>query len=216
MMKLQLFVASFLAIVGTHTHAAALMGFEDSAMLMMEANRYNQEMMLNYSPKVGHAFGIEYMRMHGEDDTPMTMTMLNYTGLVKRWNLPAAQANIWFTGGLGEAHGRDASGLAYTPSIQFDAESTRLYFLAKARMIRADGVNFDTAALQAGFSFYEAGFDETQPWFVLEAKTMRHFSPSLQVTPALRLINKNYFLELGVTNPFDNTRASRLNLMFTF
>lgn len=215
-MRPQLFVASFLAVISTQTHAAALMGFEDSAMLMMEGNRYSQEMMLNYSPKIGYAFGLELMRMHGEDDAPMTMSTLNYTGLIKRWNLPAAQANIWFTGGLGEAHGRDASGLAYTPGIQFDAESTRLYFLARARMIRADSINFDTAAIQAGFSFYEAGFDETQPWFVLEAKTIRNFSPSLQVTPALRLINKNYFLELGITNPFEQTRTPKLTLMFTF
>jgi len=117
-------------------------------------------------------------------------------------------------GGLGAATG-GASGFAYTPSIQFDYETTRLYFLSKLRLIRASDMNFDTASIQAGFSFYEAGFDETQPWFVLEAKTMRNFNPGLQVTPALRLINKDYFLEFGVTNPFDKQeRTPRINFMF--
>jgi hypothetical protein len=78
-------------------------------------------------------------------------------------------------------------------------------------------MNYDTAVVQTGFSFYETSFDGTQPWFVLEAKTMRNTEPALQVTPALRLINKNYFLELGVTNPFQGEGfAPRLNAMFVF
>lgn len=197
-------------------HAAALMGFEDSAMLMTEIGRYNQEWMLNYSPSFGHAIGVEQMRMSGKGEQATTISGINYTGLIKRWNLPAAQANVWFNGSVGEASGQ-YDGFAYTPSLQFDVESTRLYFLAKARMIRAPNMNFDTAAVQAGFSFYETGFNQTQPWFVIEAKTMRNNDPSLQLTPALRLINKNYFLEFGVTNPWQGEGfAPRLNAMFVF
>lgn len=215
-MKFYFFAAGVLLSGSVNTHAAALMGFEDSAMLMTEASRYSQELMVNYSPKVGHAFGVELMRMNGRHQAAMTVTGLNYTGLLKRWNLPAAQANVWFSGGVGEAHGSEDSGVVYSPGIQFDAESTRLYGLAKVRWMRGNGINYDMAAVQAGFSFYETSFDETQPWFVVEAKVVRNLSPSLQVTPALRLINKNYFVELGITNPFDHDRAPRVNLMLTF
>lgn len=208
--------AFFLSQLVSPVHAAALMGFEDSAMLMTEIGRYNQEWMLNYSPTLGHAIGVEQMRMSGKGERATTISGINYTGLIKRWNLPSAQANVWFNGSVGEAKGQ-YDGFAYTPSLQFDIESTRLYFLAKARMIRAPGMNYDTAAVQAGFSFYEAGFDDTQPWFVIEAKTMRNNDPGLQVTPALRLINKNYFLEFGVTNPWQGEGfAPRLNAMFVF
>jgi hypothetical protein len=212
----QLFVAFLLAISSLHVHSAALMGFEDSYMLMTETGEYNQEVMFNYAPSVHHALGVEVMRMSPKDERSTTMVGINYTGLIKRWNLPSAQANIWFMGSVGEASGLH-DGFSYSPSFQFDYETTRLYFLAKMRMLRALGMNNDTAAIQGGFSFYEADFDETQPWFVLEAKTTRNFDPSMQVTPALRLINKNYFLELGVTNPFNKSeRAPRLNLMFTY
>lgn len=195
--------------------AAALMGFADSFMVMGEANEDFQEVMFNYSPVVGHAFGTEFMRMRDKDGMTSTISALSYTGLIKRWNMPGAQANFWFTGGIGESHGDGQSGFAYSPSLQFDWETKRLYFLAKARMVRAPGMNFDTAAIQAGFSFYETGFDETQPWFVLEAKTMNNMDPAFQVTPMLRLINKNYFLEVGVTNPFQDNMP-RLSLMFVF
>lgn len=212
----QLFVASLWLLLSANTRAAALMGFEDSAMLMTEMGRYNQEWMLNYSPKVGQAFGVEVMRMSGKNEDATTITGAHYTGLIKRWNFPAAQGNIWFNGSIGEAHGLYDS-LAYTPGIQLDYETTRVYFLAKARLIRALDMRYDTAAVQAGFSFYESGFDDTQPWFVLEAKTMRNNSPSLQITPALRFINKNYFLEVGVTNPWAGEGfAPRVNAMFVF
>jgi hypothetical protein len=214
--SLHLLLATACAMFRAQSHAAALMGFEESAMMMTEMGRYNQEWMLNYSPKMGHAFGVEVMRMSAKHEQATTIVGLNYTGLIKRWNLPQAQANVWFNGSIGEANGQ-YDGFAYTPSLQFDAETTRLYFLAKARLIRANDMNYDTAAVQAGFSFYETSFDETQPWFVLEAKTMRNTEPSLQITPAIRLINKQYFLELGVTNPFQGEGfAPRINAMFVF
>lgn len=213
---LQVLLAAINSIFSFQANAAALMGFEDSAMMMTEIGRYNQEWMLNYSPKLGHALGVEVMRMSAKREQATTIVGLNYTGLIKRWNMPQAQANIWFNGSIGEAHGQ-YDGFAYTPSLQFDVETTRLYFLAKTRLIRAPDMNYDTAAIQAGFSFYETSFEETQPWFALETKTMRNIEPTLQITPALRLINKNYFLELGVTNPFQGEGfAPRVNAMFVF
>jgi hypothetical protein len=214
--RLRASLAASFVIFSTQPNAAALMGFEDSAMMMTEIGRYNQEWMLNYSPKLGHAIGVEVMRMSAKREQATTIVGLNYTGLINRWNMPQAQANVWFNGSIGEASGL-YDGFAYTPSLQFDVETTRLYFLAKARLIRAHDMNYDTAALQAGFSFFETSFDETQPWFVLEAKTMRNTEPSVQITPAVRLINKHYFLELGVTNPFQGESfAPRVNAMFVF
>lgn len=208
---------AWLATLPVPSHAAALMGFADSIMLMGEAGVDYSEVMLNYSPRIGHALGVEAMHMRDKDGMRSDIATVNYTGLIKRWNLPRGQANFWFTGGVGESYSGEEQGFAYTPSLQFDYETTRLYFLAKARMMRAPGMNFDSASVQGGFSFYETGFDQTQPWFVVEARSMRNMDPGLQVTPALRLINKDYFLELGLTNPWDEgLRMPRVNFMFVF
>lgn len=211
-----MFAASMLVLPGW-AQAAALMGFADSIMIMGEAGHDYQEIMMNYSPVVGHAYGIEHMRMEDEDGMQMSISALSYTHLIQRWNMKGGQANLWFTGGIGHGYGDGDEGFAYTPSVQFDYETTRLYFLGKLRMMRGPDMNFDSASVQAGFSFYETGFDETQPWFVVEARTMRNMEPAFQVTPALRLINKDYFLELGVSNPFDaEYRTPRINFMFVF
>jgi len=206
---------ALLLLVTLPAQAAALMGFKDSAMLMSEFSVDKKELMLNYSPAVGHAFGVETMWMRGEKQTNL-ITNINYTGLIKRWNMPSGQANLWFMTGIGEASG-DSSGFSYSPSVQFDYETTRVYFLAKARIVRAPHIQYDTYSVQGGFSLYETSFEETQPWFVVEARTTENMAMRNEVTPALRLINQNYFLELGITNPWDSeSRTPRLNLMFTF
>ena len=213
-MLARLFLALLLSISFT-AHAAALMGFKDSAMLMSEFSNDRKELMLNYSPALGHAFGVETMWMRGDKQTNL-ITNINYTGLIKRWNMPNGQANLWFMTGIGEASG-DSSGFSYSPSVQFDYETTRIYFLAKARMVRAPHIQYDTYSVQSGFSLYETSFEETQPWLVIEAKTTENMMTKNEVTPALRLINQNYFLELGITNPWDAaSRSPRLNLMLTF
>ena len=206
---------ALLLLITLPAQAAALMGFKDSAMLMSEFSSYKKELMLNYSPTVGQAFGVETMRMKGDKQTNL-ITNINYTGLIKRWNMPSGQANLWFMTGIGEASG-DSSGFSYSPSVQFDYETTRVYFLAKARMVHAPHIQYDTYSLQGGFSFFETSFEETQPWFVVEARITENMAMRNEITPSLRLINQNYFLELGITNPWDSeSRTPRLNLMLTF
>lgn len=205
----------WLLLITLPAQAAALMGFKNSAMLMSDFSMNRKELMLNYSPLLGHAFGIETMWMRGDKQTNL-ITNINYTGLIKRWNMPSGQANLWFMTGIGEASG-DSSGFSYSPGFQFDYETTRIYFLVKSRMIRAPHLQYDTYSVQGGFSFFETNFDETQPWFVVEARTTENMAMRNEVTPLLRLINQNFFLELGITNPWDSeSRTPRLNLMLTF
>lgn len=208
-------ILALLLLIALPAQAAALMGFKDSAMFMSEFSVDRKELMLNYSPTLGHALGVETMWMRGDRQTNL-ITNVNYTGLIQRWNRPGGQANLWFMAGIGNASG-DSSGFSYSPSLQFDYETTRVYFLAKARMLRAPSVQYDSYSLQAGFSFYETSFEETQPWVVIEARTTENMATRNEVTPALRLINQNYFLELGVSNPWDaQSRTPKLNLMLTF
>jgi hypothetical protein len=63
-----------------------------------------------------------------------------------------------------------------------------------------------------GFSFFEAHYDEVQPWAVLEVRRMRGLSDTTEVTPMLRLIHNRYFVEAGV----NNFKQIRFNFMYTF
>ena len=191
------------------------MGFKDSWMVMGDLSPNWQEVFLNYALTPRDAVGVSALRMRSDDQThSRRANEVIYTRLVSRWNMPDAQANIWFLAGAGSVTGDDFAGAKtlISPGLQVDYETTRFYISAAARLYRADGLNHDYGSARIGFSFYEVDYDQVQPWLVLEVRRMQGLSSKTEVTPMLRLIHNRYFVELGV-NADSQVRA---NFMYTF
>lgn len=194
---------------------SAPMGFKDSWMAMGDLSPNWREGFVNYAFTTRDAVGPSLLFMRSDDRTKTReLAEVAYTRLLKRWNLPHAQANIWFVGGLGTVRGNDFGGhrAMASPGIQVDYETTRIYASAFGRLYRADGLNHDYAAARVGFSFYEVDYDEVQPWFVVEARRMRDLSDTTEITPMIRLIHNRYFVEAGA----NNSGQLRFNFMYTF
>ena len=191
------------------------MGFKGSWMAMGDFSPSWQEVFTNYALTPRDAIGASTLYMRSDDDTRSRQLLdATYTRLVKRWNFPDAQANIWFLGGLGNVTGNDFSGYRSmaSPGVQVDFETTRVYTSATARLYRAEGINHDYVSARLGFSFYEVDYDETQPWLIVEIRRMNGLSDKTEVTPMLRLIHNRYFVELGV----NNSSQGRINFMYIF
>lgn len=211
-----------LALLFSNQYATAgPMGFSESTMTMGDFNNNWRESFINYAITPRDAFGVSATYMRADDKTKTrTLEEFTYTRLLNRWNMPHAQANLWFMGGLGALQGEDKQTgkdqsfdkIMVTPGVQFDYETTRVYFAATHRFYRASDINHDYSAIRAGFSFYEAEYDKTQPWFILEARNMNGLSEKTEITPMLRFINKNFFIEAGV----NNSREPRFNFMYIF
>ena len=197
MRLLSLLMISLLASLTAH---AAPMGFKDSWMTMGDFSKTYRELTANYALTPRDAIGVTstYMQTNNHSQSQIN-NELTYTRLVKRWNMPEAQANIWFIGGVGETTGNYFSGTKATvsPGIQADYETTRLYASANARIYIADGITNNIVSARTGFSFYEANYDETQPWLIVEARRMSMVSDAYEVTPMLRLIHSRFFVEAG-------------------
>jgi hypothetical protein len=194
---------------------AAPMGYQGSTMSMGDFSTNWREFSVNVATTPRDAFGADYTYLRSDDkQTTRELVEANYTRLVYRNNLPNAQANLWFVVGVGGIRGTGISGteVSVTPGVQVDYETTRLYFSAMGRLYRASGVNNDYGAVRAGFSFYEAAYDELQPWFVIEARRMRGLSDETEITPLLRVISRTFFVEAGV----NNMRQFRFNFMYVF
>lgn len=211
---MRLLVACIAAIV-VQVAAAGPMGYNGSTMAMGDFGRNWAEAWVNHAVTPRDAVGAGYTWMRSDDGEVIhRIAEATYTRLVHRWNLPHAQANAWFVVGAGVMTGSDFDGerFAWTPGVQLDYETTRVYVAAMGRLYRAGGVNNDYAAVRAGFSFYEAEYEETQPWFVVEARRMRGLSEKVEVTPMLRFISSRYFIEAGVSLE----GQARANFMYVF
>jgi len=198
---------------------AGPMGFDGSIMTMGDFNNNWREAFANYAVTPRDAFGVSATYMRSDDESKTrTLEEITYTRLLQRWNLPNAQANFWFVGGVGELQGKNEvnndrfNRAVFTPGIQFDYETTRVYFQATHRLYRANDINHDFTSVRAGFSFYESEYDSTQPWLILEARNMNGLSDKVEITPMLRLINKRFFVEAGI----NNASQPRFNFMYIF
>ena len=207
-----------LIFLSSHLVIAAPMGFEGSVMTMGDFNQNWREAGFNYAITSRDALGLTHLEFRSDDyKDKREVDTLNYTRLLSRWNLPDAQSNLWLFMGIGEIRGSfdnqsiDRKFIA-SPGFQFDYETTRIYFATTHKLYRASNLNHDTTSIRAGFSFYEADYDKTQPWFILETKYTNQISDKIEVIPMLRLINKNIFVEGGV----NNSGQPRLNLMYIF
>ena len=210
-----------LAMLLSQPATAGPMGFDESFMAMGDFNNNWRESFINYAITPRDALGVSATYMRADDKSKSrTLEEVTYTRLLKRWNAPHAQANLWFQGGIGALQGedklvgenRDFDKVMITPGVQFDYETTRIYFQAAHRLYRATDINHDYTSLRAGFSFNESDYDKTQPWLILEARNMNGLSEMVEITPMLRLINKNFFVEAGV----NNSREPRFNFMYIF
>ena len=207
-----------LIFLSSHLLEAAPMGFEGSVMTMGDFNQNWREAGYNYAITSRDALGLTHLEFRSDDHKDKReVDTLNYTRLLSRWNLTDAQSNLWLFMGIGEIRGSldnqsIDSKFITSPGFQFDYETSRIYFATTHKIYRASNLNHDTTSIRAGFSFYEADYDKTQPWFILETKYTNQISDKIEVIPMLRLINKNIFVEGGV----NNGGQPRLNLIYTF
>ncbi len=199
--------------------SAGPMGFQGSWMAMGDISPNWREVFFNYALTPRDAVGFSQTYMLADDDSRSRhLSELTYTRLLQRWNQPDSQTNLWFVGGIGELWrddhdtGQRDSRAEISPGLQADYETTRIYFSAAHRLYRASDTNHDYSAVRAGFSFFETGYERTQPWFLVEARTMNGLSDQIEITPLLRLINRNYFVEAGA-NTFGQPR---FNFMYIF
>jgi hypothetical protein len=228
MFRIHLFVAMFATAFTSLCTAAPMAYFTGGTMTMIEVSSGEREIGANYALSPRDALGLRVAWM--ESRRPVSehshgavlfsgkpkheSAELTYTRLVQRWNTEEAQVNIWALGGLGVTRGNTFSGerFAYSPGLQFDVETTRVYFSLKGQMHRARGMNNDVGIARAGFSFWESEYDATQPWFIIEAKRTREFSEKIEITPMLRFINKQFFAEIGL----DQDKKVKAGLMVVF
>jgi len=191
------------------------MGFKDSWMAMGDLGPNWREAWVNYAPTARDAVGVGGLYMRSDDElTRRDLAEVTYTRLLQRWNTRDSQANAWLLVGVGTVEGNDFAGTRtmFTPGIQLDYETTRVYVSAVGRLYRASGINHDYGSVRAGFSFYETNYEETQPWLIVEARRMRDLSDGIEITPMLLLVNKSYFIELGI----NNSHQVRFNFLYIF
>lgn len=194
--------------------SARPIGYAGGQMLMVDASSDLQQVSVTHAPSFRYAFTAGHLRaddLIGADDT-LSSTYLHTAVLLKRWNLPRAQANVFAWGGLGSARYAGDRWVRHV-GAQIDFETRRIYTSLMSELHEGRGFSyrFDTAAV--GVAPYEHDMQRMASWIVLKAKHSSNArDTSLRPEIAWRMFTAKWWLDAGI----DIDGKPSINLMLNF
>ena len=204
-----------LLIIFQSSIQAAPMSFKGSVTSMTSISEDYSNLESSYAITSKDSLGLQAYQSKGSGYEIRSGELFHLRKLM-RINAINSQTNLWLftaTGIMNVKKGLQDKNYSFlSPTLQFDYETKRVYGLISHKVLRAGHENFDTSKIEAGFSFYETGFNETQPWLILKAKNTNSIFNKIEYTSTLRLINKAIFMDAGITTDGNPS----LHLMYTF
>jgi hypothetical protein len=189
--------------------------FTDGTTVMAEYGAGTmQEVQIFYAPRFDYSVGGGHVDFTSDVDGQtehITYARLNW--LAHRWNLDAAQANVFVWGGAGSATGNTFIGtrVAGHAGLQADYETRRVFASIKTDLQRSSEFSDRVGTLQLGLAPYKHDYGGLATWFLYQA---RHYSGGLhsgiESAALLRLFKGGAWIEAGVTN------AGKLQAMAMF
>jgi hypothetical protein len=157
-----------------------------------------------YAPKYWWSVGAGAVQFDlADSNTRERITYIRFNGLAKRWNLPAAQANVFVWGGIGQARSDAFSGseVAWNYGAQVDYETRRVYSSLRTDWQDTDSFKHHTNTLQLGLAPYEHDYDTLATWLVFQARRNdKALYDGLETALLLRFFKNGTWIEAGVTN----------------
>jgi len=129
------------------------------------------EAQVFHAPRYDWSVGAGYLELVtlGGDDRRIVYARANY--LARRWNLEAAQANVFAWGGVGGASaGARRDLVSWNAGGQVDYETRRVYGSLKTDLHRSSAFTHRIDTLQLGLAPYEHDYDSLATWLVVQGR----------------------------------------------
>lgn len=166
------------------------------AMSLNDGENNTVHLMYTLRPNFSMGYEFSYWR-----DGEWTSHMASAALLVKRWNLPDWQVNLYARGAIGAALDGDETELAGYGGAAFDAESRRYYVSYENRYIDAgDFYSAFEEKARVGFAPYVAEYGSLHTWLMLQVDHRPEGREPLEFTPLVRVFKGDVMLEFGYSD----------------
>jgi hypothetical protein len=178
--------------------------FADGTTVMAEygAGTMN-EAQIFYAPRYFWSLGGGALSLESDiDGGRRDITYLRANYLVKRWNLAAAQANVFTWGGAGQAYVSEDNQhvFAWNAGAQVDYETRRIYSSLKTDLHRSAAFSHRIDTVQLGIAPYEHDYDTLATWLVLQGRNYTGgIYDGVEWALLLRLFKRGAWIEAGAT-----------------
>jgi hypothetical protein len=178
------------------------LSYVGGTMAMQENDETGNTLTLDYTFDPHYAVGLYAKQENGGKEFFTVGPQFNT--LIKRWNLPDGQGNIFnMTGaGVSRFHGDDNAS-AWT-ALLADYETRRIFTSYELRLMYADHIeNSAWQRARIGFAPYLANYDDVNTWFMLQVDHHPAKDDTVVVTPLVRLFYKTTLVEAGYSSNHD-------------
>lgn len=211
----KIFIALVCLMLATPLAEARIIDYPGGWTVMQMNDGENNSLHLHYSPAFFYSVGyaLDYWR-----EEKWTMHAGQAAWLLKRWNEPDAQANLYARGALGAAFSDheefdDKVEPAGFAGVVFDAENRRYYVSYEGRYTEAGDIfgGFEQKA-RVGVAPYVAEYGSLHTWIILQVDHRPESEDTLVFTPMLRFFKGDLLMEVGVSD----SEELLLNLIVRF
>jgi len=193
-----LIILLFLISDGALAHPTSYSG---SLSLMSMNNSHKRTNTIHYSPTYWSSFGMTSVT---KDDAHFYYPRVGL--LLKRWNRPNSQGNIYAFGGYGKVDWKND--LARKDSIlnygaQADWEDRRYFIMGKYNRMENSDYLDDMYMARIGYAPYIAKYSELNAWLMLQFMYHPRDEDKNMLTPMVRMFYKNILWEFGASTNGD-------------
>ena len=196
-MKTTTFLTLLLTTFGTALVSKAKpLSYVGGTMVMQENDETGHTISSDYTFTPTNAFGL-YIKQE-ENGKEIFMLTPEFNTLLKRWNLPDGQGNIFNMTGAGLAHYRGNNQPCLWTAFLADYESRRWFFSYEPRFVW-DG-NIEKSVWQRariGIAPYLANYNDLNTWIMFQVDHHPAKRDHFVATPLIRFFYKTYLFEVG-------------------
>ena len=198
-MKKLLLCTLLLCVISLNLSARPI-SYSGGSTLMQMNGPLKNTIHAHYSPSYKYSVGYkgEYLR---KGQIALNGVQLN--NLVKRWNLPAAQGNIYLKSNIGSVNKSGQNESYGSLGISGDFETRKYFSSYKAQYYKSDGkiLNYFEQSARVGIAPYVADYGNLHTWLILQIDHQPEFEgDEVIATPLVRLFKGLHMMEFGFSS----------------
>lgn len=164
-----------------------------TVMVMNDIDHNSTHIHLSPTHQYSIGWRHEYFR---EEKAHADMAQINY--LLKRWNAPKEQANIYIKSGAGIAYEDNETEAALFTGLAADWETRRYFASYDTQFLKAgDITSYAKHKARVGIAPYEGDFGDLHTWLMLQGDYDAGKQDSFSLTPLVRFFKGTTLLEAG-------------------
>jgi len=164
-----------------------------TVMLMNDIHSNN--LHVHYSPTAFYSLGWQHEYLRGPEAHVDT---LKWNWLVKRWNTPTSQANLYLRSGAGIIYDREDRAPALYSGIAADWETRRWFTAYENNFFHGGNIEkFAAHKARIGVAPYIGGYGDLHTWLMLQADYNPGSADDFSLTPLVRFFKGSTMIEAG-------------------